>query len=242
MRRARKHAVAVAIAALATLAPASAWAFHAGDVFDKPPGAGGGGGIFYIGVPSERGWTCAGCHTDAPGTIRIELDSNPRSLFDSGSYAPGQAYAISAKLIGEHEGLNSPLANFNSLGVEVVDAKGNPAGTIAGYAAEDFYASGPATIMSAGQRIGATSWTFTWHAPPTTAGRLSIHVAAVDGNGANSGPNGTLTDPWGDDVFVGALSLDPPAAPSQQSVGLGVVGLMIPWALRRVRRWRKEMR
>ena len=238
MRRARKHAVAVGFAAMLVAGPALA--FHAGDVFDKPPGAGGGGGTFYLGVPSERGWTCAGCHTDAPGTIRVELDSSPRSLFDSGAYVPGQAYAITAKLIGEHEGLDAPLANFNAIGVAVVDSGGDPAGSIAGYAAEDFYASGPATIVSAGQALGATSWTFTWRAPATATGRVAIHVAAVDGNGANGGPNGTLTDPWGDDVFVGALSLDPPAGTNQQGLGIGAAALAIPWALRRVRRRRKE--
>jgi hypothetical protein len=241
MHRAGKRAVAAAACALATLAPASALAFHAGDVFDKPPGAGGGGSIFYIGVPSERGWTCAACHTDAPGTIRLELDSNPTDLFDASTYAPGQAYALTATLLGEHEGLDSPLANFNSLGVSVVDATGQPAGSLSA-SADDFYASGPATIMSSGTRVGATSWAFTWHAPPTSVGPVSIHLAAVDGNGANSGPNGTLTDPWGDDVFVGSLAIDGPAASGQQTLGFAAAGPLLMWMVRRARRERRNAR
>jgi hypothetical protein len=222
------------------LVPASALAFHAGDVFDKPPGAGGGGGIFYAGIPAERGWTCAACHAEAPGTIGVELDSDPRALFDTGSYEPGQAYTITAKLLGEHEGLTSPQSNFNSLVLTIIDGSGQPAGSIAGYAAEEFYASGPTTIASAGQQVGETSWTITWHAPAPSVGPVSIHLAAVDGNGANSGPNGTLTDPWGDDVFIGTLSLDAPPAVSQQGFGLGALAAMFPWVLRRARRRWKE--
>jgi hypothetical protein len=240
MRRAGKHAVAAAACALAMLAPASALAFHAGDVYDKPPGAGGGGGTFYAGVAPERGWTCAACHTNAPGTIRVELDSNPRDLFDSSSYLPGQAYAIDATLIGEHEGLGSPQANFNSITVTVIDENGQPAGSLS--ASDDFYASGVATIASAGQRVGATKWSFTWHSPPSSVGPVSIHVACVDGNGANGGPNGTLTDPWGDDVFVGSLDLAGPTAPAQQGFGFAAVGLTVTWAFRRLRGARREKR
>ena len=54
-----------------------ALAFHAGSVFDKPAGAGGGGGIFYVGSATERGWNCTACHTEPAGKIRVTLTSDP---------------------------------------------------------------------------------------------------------------------------------------------------------------------
>jgi hypothetical protein len=233
---------------VATLtAGATARAFHAGNTFDAPPGAGGGGGVFYTGSSRERGWTCAACHTGAPGSIRVDLDANPRSLFDTFAYVPGQAYAITATMVGEHAGLDAPNSNYNSIAVSVVDASGNPAGSISGYAAEDFYPSGPATIVSAGKTTGVTMWSFTWRAPAGGAGPVKVHIASVDGNGANSGATEALTDPWDDDVFVGALALDGPppseVTASQQNVGFAAVAaLAAMWLTRRLRRRRSEVK
>jgi hypothetical protein len=36
---------------------------------------------------------------------------------------------------------------------------------------------------------------------------VHLYIAVVDGNGANSDPNTTLTDPFGDDLAVGELAL-----------------------------------
>jgi hypothetical protein len=240
MHRARKHAVAIAACAIALASSGRALAFHAGDVFDKAPGAGGGGGIFYTGIGSERGWTCAACHTDAPGTIVMRVESDPPALFQSLRYVPGQAYAIKATMVGEHEGLDSPRSNYNAIALAIVDANDAAAGSITGYAAEEFYASGDATIASKGQKVGETSWTFTWHAPDGDIGPVAMHLAAVDGNGANSGANGTLTDPWGDDVFVGALRLEGTSAPaaSQQGLGLGGIATGVLWMARRTKKRR----
>jgi hypothetical protein len=185
--------------------PAAA-AFHAGNVFDKPPGAGGGGGVFYAGAPRERGWSCAACHLGAEGAIKISLTADPPDLLQSLRYEPGRKYALRATMIGEH--LGAGAANFNSIVVVIVGADGTPSGEISGYAADEIYNGGATTIASAGQKPGETAWSFTWTAPAEGAGAATVHIAAVDGNGANGEGGGTLTDPWGDDVFVGALTLE----------------------------------
>jgi hypothetical protein len=193
----------------ALFTPAMARAFHSGSVFDKPPGAGGGGGIFYTGAPLERGWTCALCHLDAPGKIKLRMQVEPSELFQTFRYVPGQTYTFTATLDGESRGLSSPLSNYNTMAVSITDAKGLSTGSIGGFAAEDFYSGGPTTITSAGQKVGVTSWTFSYTAPDAAAGPLSMYLAAVDGNGADSPPTKTLTDPFGDDVFVAKITLQP---------------------------------
>lgn len=68
MRRAWKRFVGSAAAAAlsgaaALVFPSSALAFHAGAMFDRPPGAGGGGGIFYTGCPLKDTGGTAGSAT-----------------------------------------------------------------------------------------------------------------------------------------------------------------------------------
>jgi len=209
MRRARKRSIAAIGCMLAASAYASTWAspasaFHAGNVFDKPAGAGGGGGIFYTGAASERGWNCNACHTEAAGKIKVTLTTDPPALLQTFRYEPGKTYSFTATLDGEHRGAGA--SNFNSLAVAFVDPEGGPAGDIGGFAADEFYA-GRTTIVSAGQHPGETTWKFRWTAPPQAGAPVKLHLAAVDGNGADGAGGGTLTDPWGDDVFVGSLTL-----------------------------------
>lgn len=215
MYRARQRFVSAAVAVAIFIAwPSVAEAFHVGSLFDKAPGAGGGGGIFYTGAPLERGWNCSLCHMDAPGKIRVRLAVEPSDLFQSFRYVPGQTYTFTATLDGETKGKSSPLANFNTIAVSITDSKGVSAGSIGGFAAEDFYSGGPTTITSAGQKVGVTSWQFQYTAPEASAGAVAIYLAAVDGNGANSPPTKTLTDPSGDDVFVATVKLEPGAVAS----------------------------
>jgi hypothetical protein len=188
-------------------------------VFDKPPGAGGADGIFYAGAPAEHGWRCTFCHQDPPGNISVHLDVVPSDLFGSFSYQPGHAYTFTARMTG---GDTTPgQSKYNSVVVEMVDADGNPAGSFGGFAPDQLYqAFSPGTIASAGTQANITSWTFTWTAPASTAGPsggapgpVTMYLAAVKGNGANSGPNGTLTDPFGDDFFSVQVAFTDAAAP-----------------------------
>jgi hypothetical protein len=219
MRRAWKPALIVAL----TLASRSAFAFHAGSTFDKPPGAGGGGGIFYTGSPIEKGWDCRACHVNAEGRIKVRLQVDPPALFEKFRYVPSQTYKLTATLEGEHLGLTSPRANFNGLAVALANPKGEPVGSLSG-PPDLFISGGPATITSAGQKTAITTWTFDWQSPPPGTGAARIHLAAVDGNGAESGPTGTLTDAFGDDVFVATVELEEegrmglaPAVPAEPS-------------------------
>jgi hypothetical protein len=213
MRRAGQRSIVFALALLA--APAAARAFHAGNQFDKPAGAGGGGGVFYTGAPRERGWDCTACHIDPPHTIQLDIGSMPASLLTTGQYAPNQSYAITAKLVGEHAGLKSPESNYNSFTVAVLDSKGALAGKFSGYAAEDLY-DGGFVLISAGKKVGVTSWSFTWTAPAALSGAVTFYVSLVDGNGADSKPGVTLTDPWGDDVLAGSISIREAAVSSNE--------------------------
>ena len=214
MHRAGKRSVVALVACLVlALFPRAALAFHAGSLFDKPSGAGGGGKIFYTGSPKEKGWHCGACHLDAPGKIQIVLEAD-QGLFQSFAYTPGMSYDITATLIGEHAGTQSATANFNGLAMTVVDESGEPAGSLSG-PADDFYSSGPATIVTSGQKVAQTKWSLRWRAPDTAIGAVTIHVAAVDGNAAGLSGD-TLTDPWDDDVFVGALALDAAAGKTAQ--------------------------
>jgi hypothetical protein len=209
MHRARQRSLAALGAlSLVCLAPAPARAFHAGSLFDKPPGAGGGGGLFYTGAIRDKGWDCTACHIDPPGKIQLRLYVDPPDLFQGFRYTPGQTYSFNVVMEGESVGLGSPLSNYNTLAISIVGPTGAPVGSMSGFAAEEFYTGWPTTIVSGGQRVGATSWTFQWIAGGPGAGAVTIFIAAVDGNGANSPPGQTLTDPFGDDVYVGTVLLE----------------------------------
>jgi hypothetical protein len=189
-----------------------ALAFHAGNLFDVPPGGGGGGGLFYTGSPREHGWTCGACHIDAPGRSRVSVSSDPPDLVAAGTYAPAQTYRLSFALTNEYLGLGSPLSNYNSIVLTAVDRTRAPAGAFSGFAAADYYTRGMNIIASAGRTPNETAWAFDWTAPAAGAGRVQLFIAVVDGNAANSTATVTLTDPFGDDVALGALTLTESAA------------------------------
>jgi hypothetical protein len=181
--------------------------FHAGAVYDKPPGAGGGGGIFYTGADREHRWDCSACHRDAAGQIRITVTVQPSVLTDTGRYTPGQRYHMIVKLEGEHLGMQSETANYNGFALGVFDQSGKQAGLISGYAPDEIYAGGDAIVANAGQKPAETQWEFDWNAPAAGTGRVTLSVGGVDGNGGGV-MGGTQTDPWGDDVFIGGLTFD----------------------------------
>ncbi len=235
MQRAWKRSVAFLVVGGATAWASSARAFHAGNLFDKPAGAGGGGGIFYTGAASERGWDCNSCHTSAAHSIRVTLAAEPPALLQTFRYEPGKTYTFKATLDGEH--LGAGASNFNSFAVAIVDGEGAPGGDFSGYAADEFYSS-RTTLVSAGQQPGENRWSFRWTAPTTPGTRVKLHIAAVDGNGADGAGGGTLTDPWGDDVFVGALTFDASATgerANEHDVRMAMLGMVCLVGLRRRR-------
>lgn len=184
----------------------TALAFHTGNTFDLQPGSGGGGGLFYTGSPRERGWTCAACHLGAPLRTRVNAGSDPPDLLAGRSYSPGQRYRLTFVLENEHAGIASTRSNYNTIAISSLTAQGLVTGSFSGYAAEDFYARGTSILASAGRTPNQTSWAFDWTAPAAGTGPVRFYIAVVDGNGANSDPNTTLTDPFGDDIAVGELA------------------------------------
>lgn len=215
MYRARKRLVAT-LAALGSLAavaaPATAWAYHAGSTFDKPPGAGGAGGLYYAGTRLSHGWNCRMCHEGVSGPMSVQLTVDPPELFSKFEYVPGQAYTFTATMKGEHLGLDNPLSNYNSIVAEIVDETNNfSIGSMGGFAAEELYSPYPSAVISGGQKPNQTSWKFTWTAKNPddllpVHGPVTLFLAAVDGDAASS-PGLTLTDPFNDDVFTGSVKL-----------------------------------
>ena len=213
MHRARLRSVSLVRCALGLCAlwalflAGPAWAFHVGSTFDSLPGKGGAGGTFYTGAPTEHGYTCAACHLNAEGKIRVGLSTAPTGLFEGRRYVPGQAYVITVKLLNEHRGLSAARSNFNGFTVVFLDGKNQHAGRISGYASDEYYGSGNALLASAGKTVGTSTWSFTWTAPAAGTGSVTIYIGMVDGNGADSPPTQTLTDPLGDDVVMASLKL-----------------------------------
>lgn len=212
MHRTRQHIIiAVALAGV----PGSALAFHNGAVYDRPPGAGGGGGLFYTGSKRERGWDCTACHLDPPGRLRVTMTSQPSDLFEQQRYQPNTTYSITIAMVdpGSQLGLQATRSNFNSMAITMFDDAGAAAGTIAGFDAGKFYTRGTSILASDSTTVNETTWTFTWTAPAVASGPIAINLAVVDGNGANATTQ-TLTDPFGDDVFVVEVVVEDAAARS----------------------------
>jgi hypothetical protein len=112
--------------ALAAAAPAVAHAFHNGSAFDRAPGAGGGGGLFYTGSRRERGWDCTACHVEPRGRLRVDVASQPPELIADGRFRPGIAYAITIAMRDPQDqlGLAATRSNYNGIAVSVLDEGG----------------------------------------------------------------------------------------------------------------------
>ncbi|MFO0550502.1 MAG: choice-of-anchor V domain-containing protein [Polyangiaceae bacterium] len=244
----------VAVFSSAALAPRAAHAFHAGTTFLDPPALGGGGGILYLGVRAERGWTCAMCHIDAPGNIKIAIDSDPPELASTFEWEPGVQYDITVRMVvtsGEERGLANPISNFNGFGVTFEDRFGRSAGKPSG-AADVFQDVNFTTLLTVGTNPGETEWQFRWTAPVAGAGPITMHVAVVDGNSGGVSAGEAFTDPLGDDLVVSAIALtesgttatrepardEPPSRGNPrhaEGVALGVAALAIGLAAKRRR-------
>ncbi len=199
-----------------------AQAFHVASTFVAPPGAGGGGGLFYVGSPRERGWTCETCHVDAPHRLRLTLDVAPGtilgdptappapSLLETPAYVPGASYHFDVAMAEPQAELGraATRSNYNAIVASFLDASDLTAGRISGIAADRFTVTDQAILASSSTQVGVTSWSFDWIAPPAGTGPVTLYLAVVDGNGAGSDATRTLTDPFGDDVVVTRLRFD----------------------------------
>lgn len=196
---------------VAAALPRGAYAFHAGQSFSDPPGAGGGGGIFYLGTPKERGWDCSMCHQGAPKRMRVRLTSDPPELFEQFQYQPGGVrYAVTVSMefaAGADElGVGSP-GNTNSLSATFEDDEGMASGLATGVA-DDWTITNGATLTSKGTKSGVRSFTFNWFSPDAASAKpTTLYLGLVDGNGGAA--MDTFQDPLNDDVFMTHIRFTP---------------------------------
>src|SRR4051812_46215156 len=104
---------------LGLCAPARAWDGVRQWNTDATDAAPGGSGIYGTGGAGDLGITCAHCHQGAAGKIDVGLAFDPALAIVNGApvYQPGESYAVTATLIGEHLGLGQcgdSLKNINN--------------------------------------------------------------------------------------------------------------------------------
>ena len=232
----RQQLVTATVAALVLAAPPSvAHAYHNGALFDRAPGAGGAGGLFYTGSTRDRGWDCSACHTDPRGQLAIDVSSQPPELISEQRFRPSTAYTITVTMSDPTRQLGLPAtrSNYNAMAASILDDQSVAAGMVNGFVPGRFYLRGSSILATDTTVINETSWTFTWTAPATGTGALTIDIAVVDGNGANAAGTSTLTDPDGDDVAVRTYVVSDPAAAARRTTpgrtpSLGWFALALP--------------
>jgi len=167
------------VIALVIAAPAVALPYHNGSMYDRAPGAGGGGGLFFTGAQRERGWNCTACHVDAK-ELDVVVTSQPAELIADGRYQPSATYAITIALANAQQqlGLAATRTNFNAM------VASTSAGVITGFDPGRYYARGTSILASDSTALNETSWTFSWTAP--ASGSVTFDIGVVDGNGGDS--------------------------------------------------------
>jgi hypothetical protein len=197
---------------------ASASAFHEIESFSRIED-GGGAGNFFTGSPRFKGYNCRICHTQSEGKISIGMEVN-RPELQQGQYETNTGYVITLRLVGEHRGLGSAF-NPNTFMLEFVNDQGESMGE---------YLPGPAPVelvdegrvlAAEGFGEGEDEWSFTWFSPREASGPITLHLAMLDGNGADE-TELRFIDPLEDDVATMTLRLCPvgescpkPASPAE---------------------------
>jgi len=159
----------------------------------------GAGGILGTGGAQDYNITCANCHIKGAGKIGLSLafDGSPAPSM----YTPGHTYSVVATMTGEHLGLSGcmgspPAANNNNFAFTAEDASGNRAGSFRADLGDtgSCPASFPPPSFGGGTyvygdchavlSVGAdrTTWSFSWTAPPSGTGGVTLFYAAVDGD------------------------------------------------------------
>lgn len=187
--------------ALLTLLPSAASAFHPLTSFGESANEGGGAGFYFTGSPRWKGYNCRICHVDSAGEISFSISSTPPELFADNVWTPGATYQIAVRLEGEH---NKRKTNPNAFLAELLADDLTAVGTFSGRDLQPVRDT-PGVIAGRAEQ-DQTEWSFELLAPGAGAGRLSLYLAGVDGNGAGvegDADEELQTDALGDDVFVG---------------------------------------
>jgi len=223
--RSRALSLLAASFGLVAGAPAVA-AFPTGTQFDLDAlSEDGGGGRSFAGGPSEANLTCAVCHTDGPERVGIRLEADQEEMFRDG-YRPDRGYRMRVVLLRDWaahaesafgDDCGATVAPYrrcdeNGFALTMVDARGNPAGSLAP-SCDGAPGASDVRLMDDGRAIthgGAayaqTTWSFCWIAPGAGAGAVTAYLAVVDGGGGD----GTIAFPedmTGDDTAAGAVDL-----------------------------------
>jgi uncharacterized protein (TIGR03790 family) len=215
----------LALSWLATaLSPTSARAFSEVGRFELSAGAGGGGGRWFTGGPTD-GFTCAVCHGEAD--LPFAADGLPEA-----GYRPSETYVLGFDL-----GVSTGDV---SMVLEITDATGAPSGTMALLAETEIgdeercrpeggmlpagateiqiatNGGRPVAITRAcGARVGRLSWT----APPEGAGTVWMNAALVRGNASGT----SLGDRTGE--LRASLPVEGAPSPEAVVVGCSATGL-----------------
>lgn len=205
-----KRALSLMVAASVVLPAAAALAFPFGkswhdraDGNQSNGGRAGAGGIYGMGGATDFNITCANCHTGGKGQIGATITPSPAwaKVNNVDAYAPGQKYAITVTLTGEHLGLNQGTNNLNGFALTFEDQGGKVRGVF------ESDTSPPVNSMNCPQKYPDTdppsgttyvygdchgvifiprdnivTWKFNWTAPAAGAGPLTIFYGVVDGD------------------------------------------------------------
>lgn len=200
------HIFAAAFAILGAGSLASAFPFISSWHMPSDGQRVGGGGLYGTGSAQDWGLTCANCHVKAQGKIDATITPNPawQMLAGQPAYKPGQKYAITVQLVGEHRGLNQMNNNLNGMAMTFEDAGGKAIGFLASDVSGNDQSTCPATAPAANPAAPATtylygpskncktvifnplpnltSWTFSWTAPAAGSGAVTGFYGVVDGD------------------------------------------------------------
>ena len=220
-----KHSLLV-LAALAILVgsallPLGARAFPREDFWHMPASGvagtnrAGAGGIYGTGGRTDFGVRCSHCHVRGAGTIDVRIDAAP-AFTDLGGgdlgYVPGQRYAITVNMLGEHARHMPTAMDVNGFALTVEDASGRVSGRFVTDAGQDsmscpssnpypmpamrpagrttfMYGDCHAVLFLGHARL--TRWSFDWIAPAAGAGDLTMFAGLVDGD---TGGDSSLED------------------------------------------------
>ena len=220
---------AATLALLVTLGwhPETAW-FDPATRTPTPSGKPGGGGLVGTGGFRSGGVRCDHCHVrPVVGPMgRIDAGVAFVPALTNGQYAPGQQYAVTVTMSGEHR--RNPMGNSeNGFAGNFEQADGGTAGALTsdtpGFGAANcqatlgsVVAATPGTTITYSDcayvvhrnRTNTNMWTFTWTAPAQNVGDVNFWFGIVDANGNDRTvqPDGGLED----DVYMGRVVLRQP--------------------------------
>lgn len=202
--------------------------FHQPASFEASVNDGGGNRVYFDGSPRQKSYDCTACHTPIAGQITAKLDITPAV---DGAYQAGITYTIAVALVGEHLGFGT-ANNQNGFVAELVDDTGATAGTLVSPDIDRVMLIDDGGVV-AGEGKDITMWSFMWTAPAAGRGAIALHLAMVDGNGANSAMV-PQNDPGGDDASTTHLHMcegapgcaDPatPALDASKAAGCSTAG------------------